>query len=109
MAITKDALMRMLVFFDLPTGTTEEKKAASRFRTFLLMDGFEMLQWSVYMRVCKGEKSVAKHTQRITTQVPKKGHVRILHVTELQYTRMSILGSAPKKASDDVVEQLTLL
>lgn len=101
--------MRMLVFFDLPTGTKKEKKAACQFRTFLLMDGFEMVQWSVYMRVCKGEKSVAKHTLRIKTQVPEKGHVRILHVTELQYTRMSILGSAPKKPTDAVVEQFTLL
>lgn len=109
MGITKDAIMRMLVFFDLPTKSREEKKAAAKFRAFLIADGFEMVQWSVYMRVCKGESAVTKHRIRIHAEVPLRGHIRILHITELQYTRMDILGNMPKKSTDYKVEQLTLL
>lgn len=46
--------MRVIVFFDLPTVTKKDKKIAAEFRKFLLQDGYYMLQWSVYSRVCKG-------------------------------------------------------
>lgn len=32
--------MRMMIFFDLPTGTKAERKAAHDFREFLLKDGY---------------------------------------------------------------------
>ena len=46
--------MRMLVFFDLPVVTAKEKKDAAKFRKFLLKDGYNMVQWSVYSRICNG-------------------------------------------------------
>ena len=57
--------MRVAVFFDLPTNTKAERRAATQFRKFLLDDGFDMLQYSVYARLCPnhmhvivGEKTV---------------------------------------------------
>lgn len=43
--------MRMLVFFDLPVKTREQRRAATRFRNFLLGDGYYMVQYSVYTRI----------------------------------------------------------
>lgn len=40
--------MRMIVFFDLPVGTARERKAATKFRNFLIKDGYHMVQYSVY-------------------------------------------------------------
>ena len=40
--------MRIVVFFDLPVVTAKEKKAAAKFRKFLIKDGYNMMQWSVY-------------------------------------------------------------
>ena len=34
--------MRMIVFFDLPVGTARERKAATKFRNFLIKDGYHM-------------------------------------------------------------------
>ena len=51
-------LMRILVFFDLPVKTKEERGAAAKFRNFLLMDGYHMIQLSVYARICNGTDSV---------------------------------------------------
>lgn len=109
MAVGKDAIMRLLVFFDLPTKSKKDRKEAARFRTHLLQDGFEMVQLSVYMRVCKGESAVEKHKLRVQSAIPEYGHVRVMSVTELQYTRMKVLGSVQKRRSDKPLEQLTLL
>ena len=35
----------MIVAFDLPVGTKEERKAAGDFRKFLLEDGYQMMQY----------------------------------------------------------------
>jgi CRISPR-associated protein Cas2 len=51
-------LLWLFVLFDLPVGTKDERRAASRFRNFLKDDGYMMLQFSVYARVCRGEDAV---------------------------------------------------
>lgn len=40
--------MRVVVFFDLPTETAEERRDYRRFRAALLKNGFFMMQESVY-------------------------------------------------------------
>ena len=47
--------MRILVFFDLPVTTGEERRAYTKFRKFLIKDGFLMLQESVYLLMCDKE------------------------------------------------------
>lgn len=43
--------MRILVFFDLPVVKKKERKIYSQFRRFLLNDGYDMIQYSVYSRL----------------------------------------------------------
>jgi CRISPR-associated protein Cas2 len=58
--------MWVFVFFDLPVGTKPQRNAATRFRNFLKDDGYLMLQFSVYARICRGEEAVDKHITRVT-------------------------------------------
>lgn len=83
--------MRLFVMFDLPTNTAAECKAAGKFRNFLLKDGFYMMQYSIYIRICNGLEAVKKHENRVKLAVPKHGSVRILRITEKQYSAMQIL------------------
>ncbi len=83
--------MWLFVFFDLPVGTKPERRAATRFRNFLKDDGYMMLQYSVYARVCKGEDGSMKHVARVTRNLPSSGSVRALQVTDRQYGRMRLL------------------
>lgn len=101
--------MWLFVFFDLPVGTKTERRNATRFRKFLKDDGFMMLQLSVYARVIRGEESVDKHLQRITKNLPPKGSVRTLSVTERQYARMKLLIGEPTKNEKVAPQQLVLL
>ena len=90
--------MRLLVFFDLPVTTAKERKEATQFRNFLVKDGFYMLQFSVYSRICNTIEAAKMHEDRISKVVPKTGSVRSLIVTEKQYTSMRILvGNLKKK------------
>lgn len=99
----------LFVFFDLPVGTKEERRNASRFRNFLKDDGYMMLQWSVYARVCRGEEAVDKHMQRVTKGMPKKGSIRALQVTDKQYGRMKLLLGEKSKTERVAPQQLVLL
>ena len=83
--------MRMLVFFDLPVTTKKERKEAAQFRNFLLKDGYHMIQFSVYARVCNGADAVEKHRQRIKAWIPNNGSIRLLVITEKQYESIEIL------------------
>ena len=94
-------LMRILVFFDLPVKTKAERGAATKFRNFLLMDGYHMIQLSVYARICNGTDSVAAHKLRLASAVPSKGSVRMLVITEKQYSNIQILLGKPTVRSEE--------
>ncbi|HDR1021903.1 TPA: CRISPR-associated endonuclease Cas2 [Pasteurella multocida] len=83
--------MRLIVFFDLPVTTKEKRKAASQFRHFLLKDGYQMLQLSVYARIIRGRDSMLKHNKRLSEHLPEEGSIRCLEVTEKQFASMQIL------------------
>lgn len=87
--------MRILVFFDLPVKTKAQRRAATRFRNFLLGDGYHMVQYSVYARICNGMDAVAVHKNRLYQAVPVRGAVRMLVITEKQYSHLEILLGRP--------------
>lgn len=99
--------MRILVFFDLPVVTAKERKAATKFRNFLLKDGYHMVQWSVYSRICNGTDSIAMHKTRINQNLPEKGSVRMLTLTEKQYESIEVLLG--EKTFDDTSESTELI
>ena len=47
-------VMWLLVMYDLPTLTKNERKNAQEFRNYLLDEGFEMTQFSSYMKYFMG-------------------------------------------------------
>ncbi len=89
--------MWLLVFFDLPVGTKPQRRDATRFRNFLKDDGYLMLQYSVYARICRAEDAADKHVRRVVKNLPSSGSMRAMQVTDRQFSRMRILlGEAPK-------------
>lgn len=99
--------MRMIVFFDLPVVTAKERKAAAKFRNFLLKDGYHMVQFSVYSRICNGMDAVEKHQIRLNLNLPEKGAVRLLTITEKQYESIQVLLG--NKTFEDSSESTELL
>ncbi len=87
--------MRLLVFFDLPVVTRAERRAYSIFRRFLLNDGYDMIQFSVYGRILNGNDAEGKHLKRLIDNLPPAGSVRCLTVTEKQFASMKLLVGLP--------------
>ena len=63
-------LMWMLVMFDLPVIEKAERKAATGFRNALLDMGFEMSQFSVYLRFCTSPAQVDTYCKRVEDALP---------------------------------------
>ncbi|MGN1258925.1 MAG: CRISPR-associated endonuclease Cas2 [Christensenellales bacterium] len=100
--------MRVLCFFDLPVKTKNERRQATKFRDFLIKDGFYMIQFSLYGRICNTIESAKMHEERIACNLPNKGSVRTLMVTEKQYASMRILvGKTKKKEHSLKTEQIS--
>lgn len=100
--------MRLLVFFDLPTSTKAQRKHYTQFRKFLLKDGYDMLQFSVYCRICKGQDAAERYLLHLETNLPPKGNIRAMIVTNTQYERMKILIGLDKKEEKIGSKQLLL-
>lgn len=83
--------MRILVFFDLPVASKKDRKDYAAFRKFLIKDGYDMLQFSVYSRIAQNHDDARKHIERLSKYQPPKGSVRVMQVTEKQYNSMIIL------------------
>jgi CRISPR-associated protein Cas2 len=97
-------LMWMVVMFDLPVVEKAERRAAVGFRNALLDMGFEMSQFSVYMRFCTSGTQVDTYCRRVEDVLPTGGKVNILQFTDRQYERIiSFQGRAkrPEKKTPD--------
>ena len=102
--------MRIIVFFDLPVMTKTERKLATSFRNFLINDGYYMLQYSVYVRMCNSVENAEQHYKKMAAQAPRDGSVRCLIVTEKQYANMRIIvGKKKEKERPANLYQMTFL
>lgn len=92
-------VMRLMVMFDLPVETSEQRRQYRIFRKKLINEGFLMIQYSVYARVCVSCQSAHFLERRISSFLPDGGKVQTLMLTEKQYSDMHFLRG---EAVDDV-------
>lgn len=91
--------MWVAVMFDLPVVEKAERKAATAFRNALLDLGFEMAQFSVYMRFCSSQGQIDTYCKRVEEALPEGGRVNVLTFTDKQYERIvSYVGKARQLA-----------
>lgn len=83
--------MRVLVMFDLPTNTVEDKRNYAQFRKSLIKLGFDMLQYSIYSRITRNNDDAKKYVNKVKSSLPPIGSVRVLQITEKQYTNMIVM------------------
>jgi CRISPR-associated protein Cas2 len=100
----------LMVAFDLPVLTPEQRKRATGFRNFLLDDGYQMIQFSVYVRACVSFARQETHIQRLKRSLPPEGQVRAVFITRAQWERSFIIHGAPatEQAPEGIPEQIQL-
>ena len=100
--------MWVMVMFDLPVDTKERSKAATKFREFLLDQGFEMSQFSIYLRFCSGKEQYEALSRRIEQNLPEFGKVHILAFTDKQYENIIRFKGRTRAAARKNPGQLAL-
>ena len=98
--------MWIIVLFDLPTDTMQARKQYTRFRKFLLEDGFTMMQYSVYMRHSASEENSQVHIKRIQSCLPTDGEVRIMKITDKQFGTIEVFYGKKRKPVEPAPLQL---
>ena len=83
--------MRMIVMFDLPTETAEDRHNYRLFRKMLIKNCFYMMQESVYTRMILNQSVQRGAVETIRKNKPTTGTVQILTVTEKQFSQMEYI------------------
>ncbi len=98
--------MWVIVMFDLPTDTKASRKEYARFRKSLLIDGFTMMQYSVYMRHSSSDENARVHLLRVKAQLPDDGEVRIIKITDKQFGKIEVFYGNKRKPIETTPTQL---
>ena len=108
MSVTGYNLMWMMVMFDLPVTDPDERKKATAFRNFLLDDGFQMSQFSVYFRFCGTRDQATPFVKRIKANAPQDGKISILFFTDKQFADIINISNRKPVSMKETPDQLTL-
>jgi len=98
----------MLVTFDLPVETKKQRHDATKFRQGLLDLGFEMSQFSNYMRFCNGKEQFESYVQKIAAILPEQGHVYVFQFTDRQYENIVRFSDQSRQKRQKNPNQLAL-
>ncbi len=106
----RNRFMWLLVFFDLPVDTPQDRKRYRIFRKFLIKDGYLMMQESVYSKMVIDAATANASISRLRRNAPEAGLVQILKVTEKQYSSIiEITGNKPIGSVVDDAERILVL
>jgi len=98
----------LLVMFDLPVDTKKARRSYREFRKGLLEDGFDMMQFSIYKRHCASEANARVHGKRVKAMLPPDGEVRLLTITDKQFSRIQIFFGKIRQKPAPPPQQLSL-
>lgn len=101
--------MRVIVFFDLPTETLENKREYRKFHKLLIKNGFLMMQESVYSRMLITPGAGRSVLETIRRNRPSEGIVQVMTVTEKQFAGMEYITGEHHSEVIDSDERLIIL
>ncbi len=100
--------MWILVFYDLPTYTAEERKTSAEFRKNILEEGFTMFQFSMYARPCPSRENAEAHIRRVEKILPPRGKVGIMTITDKQFGMIKLYYGTASAPVPEGYQQLML-
>jgi CRISPR-associated protein Cas2 len=101
-------IMWLLVFFDLPTETPQDRKNYTKFRESMIGDGFTMFQFSIYVRHCASRENMEVHLKRTKKALPPHGKVGIMAITDKQFGMMELFDGKKEAHHSPIPQQLEM-
>ncbi len=98
-------LMWLMVMFDLPVETKENRRDYRRFVDKLEDDGFSRVQFSIYVRPCSTDENTLVHQHRVIKWLPPLGEIRVLKFTDKQWGRMLVYREQSLTSAEKAPEQ----
>ncbi len=72
MRLNEYRIMWVMILFDLPVETKRDRKNYTEFRKIMLKDGFNMFQFSAYLRHCASRENADVHVKRVQGNLPPR-------------------------------------
>ena len=101
--------MRIIVMFDLPSITSNDKREYRKFRKLLNRSGFIMMQESIYIKLVLNTTVVNGVVEKIRKNKPPNGIVQVLTITEKQFQKMEFIVGMKTSDTIDTDERLVVL
>ena len=101
--------MRVLVMFDLPVLTANQRKEYRHFRKYLIENGFIMSQESVYCKLAQNTVAADNIINNLKKNKPQDGIVQLIKITEKQFSKMEYIVGKTQSEVLDSDERLVIL
>lgn len=101
--------MRIMVMFDMPTQTVSDRREYTRFRKYLIKNGFLMLQESIYCKLALNTTVAQAIVNNVRKNKPSVGLVQMLTITEKQFSKMELMVGEYTSNVLDSDERLVVL
>ena len=108
MALSRYRIVWLFVMFDLPVETKDQRREYTQFRNRLLKRGFTMLQYSVYAKHLPTEDAAEPLKAHVHAALPPMGQVRVLAVTDHQFSKMEVYFGRKRRPVEDPPLQISL-
>ncbi len=105
----RERAMRLIVYFDLPVKTANDRRAYNKFRKHLIMQGFIMIQESVYSKIAVNSSAADVIKKDLREHRPSSGNIQILSVSERQYQDIEFLVGEARKEIVDTMDRFLIL
>lgn len=81
----------LILLFDIPTLTSDDKKVYTRFHKGIIKLGFLMYQKSIYIKYIRELKMVSYEINKLNDIAPNVGDVRVIKLTKRQFDSIIII------------------
>ncbi len=101
--------MRVMVFFDLPTLTSTNRRDYRRFRKYLVKNGFLMMQESVYCKLALNSTASDAMMENLRKNKPPVGLVQMMCITEKQFAKIEFVIGRANSTLINSVDRLVII
>ncbi len=71
--------------------TKQDVRTYNAFHKYLIKQGYMMMQFSIYCKLFGNRDAAVQHVQTLKKDLPLKGQIRVMMVTEKQYSKIQLL------------------
>lgn len=96
----------VLVMYDLPVKTGDNKKESEKFRKYLIQHGYVFVQKSIYVKLLRNKAALRHEVLLLKKEAPKGGSINILPLCINDFCKMESISESSfnmSRFADDMI------